>query len=60
MWSLLMLVIAVTSGLMHVGAVQPAAQAGLDDGDVDLLLGKVLERDGGQHVEVRRRRLASA
>ena len=53
-----MLVIAVTSGLMHVGAVEPSAQAGLDDGDVDLLLGEIFERDRGEHVEVGRRRLA--
>ena len=36
MWSLLMLVMPVTSGLMHVGAVEPAAQARFDHGDVHL------------------------
>ena len=44
-------------GLDHVRAVEPTAQAGLDDRDVDLLLGEVLERDGRQDVEVRRHRL---
>ena len=52
MWSLLMLGDGGHFGLDDVGAVEPAAQAGLDDGDIDLLLGEVLERDGGQDVEV--------
>ena len=41
----------------HVCAVQPAAKTGFDDRDVDLMIGKILKRDCGQHVEIGRRGL---
>ena len=43
-------------GLNDVGAVQPPAQTRLHDGDIDLVVGKIFECDGGQHVEVGRHR----
>ena len=40
----------------HVRRVVPAAEAGLDDGDVDLARGELGERGGRQHLELRRAR----
>ena len=37
-----------------VRRVEPAAEPGFDDGDVDAALGEVGERRGGQHLELRR------
>ena len=36
----------------HVGRVPAAAQAGLDDGDVDLAAGELGEGGGGQQLEL--------
>ena len=35
----------------HVGAVQPPAKPGLDDGDVHLGFGEMVERHGGDDLE---------
>ncbi len=46
-------------GLDDVGAVEAAAQAGFDDAQFDLLIGEIFERDGGEDVEISRRRPAA-
>ena len=43
-------------GLDYVGAVQPSAQTGLDDCQFHFLIREIFECDGGQHIEIRRRR----
>ena len=40
--------------LDYVGAVQSAAQSGLNHGHVDLLVGKPAESHGGSHLKERR------
>ncbi len=44
-------------GLDDVGAIQPAAEARLDDGDIDFIVGEVFESDGGEDIEIGWRRL---
>ena len=43
-----------------VRRVEPAAEPGLDDGDVDLARGELGERGGGEHLELRRARRRAA
>ena len=44
-------------GFNDVGAVEAATQAGFDDSDVDFIVGEVFECDGGEDIEIGRRRL---
>ena len=43
----------------HVGGIPAAAHACFDDGDIDGLVGKILERDGGGNFEEGGRTLAA-
>ena len=54
MWSRSTLVIDRDAAVPGVGGVEPAAEADLDEGDVEVRLGEPAEDDGGQQLELGR------